>query len=96
MRNTDTEVPEEQKVYKPQQVHWHTPSEHTIDGAYADAEIHLVSSQESSDGKVEYAVVGLMFNTGDEENAFVKSFIDAFESRDLPDPDTVDQDEDDD
>ena len=29
--------------YKPVQMHWHAPSEHTINGAHMDAELHIVN-----------------------------------------------------
>ncbi len=43
------------------QFHFHQPSEHTINGEYADMEIHLV--HQSADGRL--AVVGVMMNVGD-------------------------------
>ncbi|KAM3307494.1 bifunctional monodehydroascorbate reductase and carbonic anhydrase nectarin-3 [Capsicum chacoense] len=46
--------------YKLQQVHWHTPSEHTINGKRFDMEAHLVHA--SSDGKT--AVIGILYTIG--------------------------------
>ncbi|KAG6631821.1 hypothetical protein CIPAW_13G116400 [Carya illinoinensis] len=46
--------------YVLQQSHWHSPSEHTINGRKFDVEVHMV--HESSDGKV--AVVGIMYTIG--------------------------------
>ena len=45
-----------EKVYSLEQYHIHVPSEHTIDGIHADAELHFV--HKSSSGKV--AVVAVM------------------------------------
>ncbi|KAK8584574.1 hypothetical protein V6N13_138532 [Hibiscus sabdariffa] len=46
--------------YALSQCHWHSPSEHTINGRRYDLELHLV--HESADGKV--AVVGIMYKIG--------------------------------
>ncbi|KAF5450256.1 hypothetical protein F2P56_030623 [Juglans regia] len=42
------------------QIHWHSPTEHAINGRKFDLEMHMV--HESSDGKV--AVVGIMYTIG--------------------------------
>ncbi|XP_076890043.1 alpha carbonic anhydrase 4-like [Bidens hawaiensis] len=47
-------------TYKLIQCHWHTPSEHTIDGKKFDAELHLVHSND----KGQKAVVGILQNVG--------------------------------
>ena len=46
--------------YVLQQCHWHSPSEHTINGRRFDLEVHMV--HESSDGKT--AVVGILYKIG--------------------------------
>ena len=46
------------KTYTPLQVHWHTPSEHTVDNKQYDAEAHLVSK--NADGT--YSAVGIFFD----------------------------------
>ncbi|XP_009776894.2 alpha carbonic anhydrase 7-like [Nicotiana tabacum] len=46
--------------YQLNQAHWHSPSEHTINGRRFDLEVHLV--HESNDGKT--AVVGIMYKIG--------------------------------
>ncbi|GLT56803.1 hypothetical protein SLA2020_298200 [Shorea laevis] len=46
--------------YELKQLHWHSPSEHTIDGFSLDLELHMV--HESQDGKA--AVVGIMYKIG--------------------------------
>lgn len=43
------------------QFHFHSPSEHTIDGAYFPMEVHLVHQNQGGD----YVVVGLMFQEGE-------------------------------
>lgn len=48
------------KQYKLKQMHWHTPSEHTIDGVHYDAELHLVHL--ADDGT--YAVIGILYRLG--------------------------------
>ncbi|XP_038706504.1 alpha carbonic anhydrase 7-like [Tripterygium wilfordii] len=57
--------------YVLQQCHWHSPSEHTIDGKSFDLEAHLV--HESKDGKV--AVIGIMYTIG-RPDTFLSSIID--------------------
>lgn len=54
------------------QAHFHTPSEHQIDGITYPMEIHFVCKQNSE--KPNYLVVGAMFKMG-RENAFIRSFI---------------------
>jgi carbonic anhydrase len=53
--------------YKLAQFHFHAPSEHSVAGKLADAELHLV--HKSDDGKL--AVVGVLINKG-AENAALK------------------------
>ncbi|KAJ8754750.1 hypothetical protein K2173_012139 [Erythroxylum novogranatense] len=49
------------KQFTLKQFHWHTPSEHLIDGVQYDAELHIV--HQSDDGQC-YAVVGIIFKYG--------------------------------
>jgi len=56
------EMPELNERYQLQQGHFHSPSEHTINGEHFDMEIHLVHSGE--DGGL--VVVGIMINEGEE------------------------------
>ncbi|PTM58789.1 carbonic anhydrase [Desmospora activa] len=51
-------------TYTLQQFHFHTPSEHTIDGKPTDMELHLV--HQDKDGNL--AVVGLMIKEGKENH----------------------------
>lgn len=48
------------KIYKLDQCHWHTPSEHTLNGSSYEMELHLV--HQSSDGKM--AVTGILYKYG--------------------------------
>lgn len=48
------------KTYSLKQFHFHTPSEHTIDGQYAPMEMHMVHQGE--DGSL--AVIGILFQEG--------------------------------
>ncbi|KAK4607080.1 hypothetical protein RGQ29_001057 [Quercus rubra] len=57
------------------QCHWHSPSEHTLDGRQFDLEVHLV--HESSDGKV--AVIGIMYKIG-RPDSFLSSLTDHLEA----------------
>lgn len=52
------------KAYELKQFHFHTPSEHTIDGKHAPMEMHMVHQNE--DGSL--AVVGILFREGDTPN----------------------------
>ncbi|PWA40722.1 bifunctional monodehydroascorbate reductase and carbonic anhydrase nectarin-3 [Artemisia annua] len=46
--------------YQLNQLHWHAPTEHTINGRRFNLELHLV--HQSTDGKI--AVVGIMYKIG--------------------------------
>jgi carbonic anhydrase len=59
------------KTYALAQFHFHSPSEHTVDGNPYALEMHLVHKSESGD----LAVVGLLFKKG-AENPFIKSIFD--------------------
>ncbi|WP_309715260.1 carbonic anhydrase family protein [Armatimonas sp.] len=63
------------------QFHFHSPSEHTINGHYAEAEVHLV--HKSADGKL--AVVGIMIEKG-AENAAIKVISDRYSDLALSGP----------
>jgi carbonic anhydrase len=51
--------------YRLQQLHFHTPSEHTLNGKHSPMEIHFVHD----DGKGHLAVVGLFIDEGSENKA---------------------------
>ncbi|XP_078447390.1 alpha carbonic anhydrase 1, chloroplastic-like [Wolffia australiana] len=48
------------KKYKLQQLHWHSPSEHTIDGVQYPVEMHLVHLRETGD----ISVVAVLYKYG--------------------------------
>ncbi|CAL5001669.1 unnamed protein product [Urochloa decumbens] len=47
-------------AYYLKQLHWHSPTEHTVDGRSYDMELHLV--HESAEGKA--AVIGILYEVG--------------------------------
>ncbi|KAE8038854.1 hypothetical protein FH972_011324 [Carpinus fangiana] len=57
--------------YELKQCHWHSPSEHTIDGQRFDMEAHIL--HESSNGK--FAVVGILYKLG-RPDSFLSSLTD--------------------
>lgn len=64
------------------QFHFHSPSEHTVDGKQYDLEMHIVHTQEgysaSSSDNNKLGVYGFFFDVskgGDSENDFLKSFM---------------------
>ncbi|BDD11261.1 hypothetical protein FUAX_36930 [Fulvitalea axinellae] len=64
------------KTYDFVQLHFHTPSEHLIDGVTFPMEMHIVNSLQNQDqDKPEYLVIGILFKMG-KENPFLKDFID--------------------
>lgn len=56
--------------YQLLQIHFHSPSEHLLDGQLKPLEIHLV--HKSADGKL--AVIGILVSEG-EEHAFIQSLL---------------------
>lgn len=56
------------KEYKLLQFHYHAHSEHTIDGNYYPIEVHFVHKHSD----VDYAVLGVMFEEGEENKLFAK------------------------
>ena len=68
------------RVYEGAQFHFHTKSDHTIDGKYYDAELHIVCAETSesraqnSGDKRTHVALGFLFNKG-AQNKFFK-FID--------------------
>ncbi|XP_010434246.1 PREDICTED: alpha carbonic anhydrase 4-like [Camelina sativa] len=59
-----------QTDYKLVQCHWHTPSEHTINGTSYDLELHMVHT--SAHGK--NAVIGVLYKLG-EPNEFIAKLL---------------------
>lgn len=65
------------KNYVSKQFHFHTPSEHLIDGTTFPMEMHVVNIliDSASGNQPSYLVLGLLFKIG-AENKFLKEFID--------------------
>lgn len=61
------------KDYQLLQFHYHTVSEHTIDGKYFPIEVHFVHKHSDTD----FAVLGIMFVEG-KENDFFKKYLSKF------------------
>ena len=63
-------------TYEFKQLHFHTPSEHLIDGVTYPMEMHVVNIMPGKkEGETpEYLVMAFLFKMGD-ENPFIKSFI---------------------
>lgn len=53
-------------TYELKQFHFHTPSEHTVDGVHSPMEMHLV--HQATDGTL--AVLGILFEEGQHNGAF--------------------------
>jgi carbonic anhydrase len=66
------------KTYQTKQFHFHTPSEHMIDGITYPMEMHIVNVLKDSNakGNPQYLVIGLLFKMG-HENKFIKEFLNA-------------------
>ena len=64
------------KTFTSRQFHFHTPSEHLIDGVTYPMEMHIVNIlKDSNAGKSpQYLVVGFLFKMG-KENQFLKEFL---------------------
>jgi carbonic anhydrase len=81
------------KSYELKQLHFHTPSEHLIDGVTFPMEMHIVSKLNDSirDGAPAFTVLGLLFKMG-RENKFLKEFLNSIpkkEGKDTLNPATV-------
>jgi carbonic anhydrase len=64
------------KTYTARQFHFHTPSEHLIDGITYPMEMHIVSVLKDSNEKSNpsFLVIGILFKMG-AENKFIKEFM---------------------
>lgn len=73
-----------QSFYEPLQFHFHSPSEHTVDGKNYDLEVHFVhyiKGSSDNGSPLLGAVVGVFFDTGDDTpNAFIESLWDSIDS----------------
>jgi len=64
------------KTFHFKQMHFHTPSEHQLDGITYPMEMHIVNTAEDEkNGRIEYLVVSILFKMGD-ENKFISDFHD--------------------
>ena len=63
------------KDYAARQFHFHTPSEHLIDGITYPMEMHIVNALTDSNKSTSYLVVSILFKMGG-ENPFLKEFLD--------------------
>jgi carbonic anhydrase len=72
--DTGSSISFEGRVYDLLQFHFHTLSEHAIEGKLGDMELHVVF-QEPSGG--DYLVVGQLFNVSKKGNPFIQELIDA-------------------
>lgn len=62
-------------VFTFKQCHFHTPSEHLIDGITFPMEMHIVNVLSTAPkDKPQYLVIGVLFKEG-KENAFIKDFL---------------------
>ena len=81
------------KSYELKQLHFHTPSEHLIDGITFPLEMHIVSKLNDSikSGGSTFTVMGILFKMG-HENKFLKEFLNSVpkeEGKDTLDPSKV-------
>jgi carbonic anhydrase len=66
------------KTYTAKQFHFHTPSEHLVDGMTFPMEMHIVNILKDSNEKAKpsYLVIGVLFKMG-KENKFIREFFNA-------------------
>lgn len=69
------------KVYEFKQMHFHTPSEHLVDGMTFPMEMHIVNSipPVENHNVPQYLVIAILFKMG-EENLFIAEFLDKIPS----------------
>lgn len=71
-------ITEEDTTFNFKQCHFHTPSEHLIDGMTFPMEMHIVNIMPNEDKNAtpQYLVVGVLFKEG-KENKFIADFLNA-------------------
>ncbi len=71
-------ITQDDTIFNFKQCHFHTPSEHQIDGMTFPLEMHIVNMLTNDDKKAtpQYLVVGVLFKEG-KENKFLADFIKA-------------------
>lgn len=67
-------------IYTLKQMHFHTPSEHLIDGITYPMELHIVSENNDDPDIPRYLVFGVLFKMG-KDNPFIKKFLDLIPSK---------------
>lgn len=72
--DTGSNIYFERLEYELLQFHFHTFSEHAVNGEYSDMELHAVFKNPESG---EYLVVGQLFDVGEDGNEFIQELIDA-------------------
>ncbi|WJX11643.1 carbonic anhydrase [Trifolium repens] len=71
------------------QAHWHSPSEHTINGRRYELEVHLVHESAKVNGKSKIAVIGLFYKFGRPDrlltklSKYIKSMVDTEAERSI-------------
>ena len=73
------------KIYDFLQCHFHTPSEHQINGVTYPMELHCVNKFRSEQSSAEYLVVAFLFEMGT-QNSFVAKFLDRIPEKVGPSP----------
>lgn len=56
------------------QCHWHSPSEHAINGQRYDLELHMVHASRDQNAKINIAVVGMLYKLGEPDAFLSKVF----------------------
>jgi carbonic anhydrase len=71
-------ITQDDTTFNFKQCHFHTPSEHLIDGMTYPMEMHIVNIMPASDPKAtpQYLVIGVLFKEG-QENRFIADFLNA-------------------
>jgi carbonic anhydrase len=76
--NAGSTIIQDDTVFEFKQCHFHTPSEHLIDGQSFPLEMHIVNimPNKNNDTVPQYLVIGVLFKEG-KENKFLNDFLDA-------------------
>jgi carbonic anhydrase len=66
-------------AYELKQFHFHTPSEHLVDGITYPMEMHMVHQRKEKDSTAltDYLVIGVWFKETKADNPFINEFLDA-------------------
>jgi len=67
----------DEETFDFKQMHFHTPSEHLIDGMTYPMELHIVNTlpKKTPSDTTEYLVIGVLFKMGEKDNKFIEEFI---------------------